>query len=441
MRLLSVLCCNLDTFLLLESQYNICSMLLQRQKENVTELDNGEGDIILDSLSVERNFVLVCVSAVGGPSERKVPPRSIQEGDDPFPWPLFSCYPVPQCYTMEMKRTEPISSDHELNTFLASTEAISDESWVKVCRSHYRRVMAKTPTRLTGDDLADLLEKAVSHLSKADCEQFFPQALYTGEEESVTSAALTSVEELGINICLSYGSSLKLLGDDAVGDLTLLMKHMKVFFCSQRLKTTSRLICVQDYPGHDWLVCTVFLLMKGHMERAMRLLLELSSLLVSAFIWPPRIHASVHIPLAVAESGIGPLYWCTAHYVEMLLKSELPLVHSAFRISGFTPSQMCVHWLTQCFWNYLDWSEIRHYLCTCVLMGADYQVYVCVAVFKHLQPAILQQTQSQELQVFLKEEPIQGFRICDYLDFMESLEHKYKDIVLSDMTSVCNPVD
>lgn len=64
--------------------------------------------------------------------------------------------------------------------------------------------------------------------------------------------------------------------------------------------------------------------------------------------------------------------------------------------------QMCLHWLAQCFWNYLDWAEVCHYLCTCVLMGADYQVYTCVAAFKHLQPEILQQTQTQELQLFLK---------------------------------------
>lgn len=63
---------------------------------------------------------------------------------------------------------------------------------------------------------------------------------------------------------------------------------------------------------------------------------------------------------------------------------------------------MCLHWLTQCFWNYLDWTEICHYISTCVVMGPDYQVYMCVAIFKHLQPDILQRTQSQELQVFLK---------------------------------------
>lgn len=444
LRLLSVLCCNLDTFLLLESQYNICSMLLQNQKENVAELGNDKGDIILDSLSVERNYVLVCVSVVGGPSERILPPRSLQEQrDDPYPWPMLSCFPVPRCYTLELKESEQISPDPELNAFLASSEDdSSDESWIDTCRRHYRRIMASTPTLLTGDVLADLLEKAITHMSMTDCECFFPQAFHKAEEKTVKSAILSAVEELGINVCVRYGCYLKLLRDDAVNSLTLLMKHLKVFLRSQRVETTSRLVCLQDgYPGHDWLTSTVFLMMKGEVDRALRLLLGLSSLLVSAFVWPARIHASVHVPLTVAESGIGPVYWCTAHYVEMLLKSELPLVDSAFRISGFTPSQMCIHWLTQCFWNYLDWPEICHYLCTCVMMGADYQVYICVALFKHLQPDILQQAQSQQLQVFLKEEPIRGFRVCNYLDFMEDLEHKYRNIVLTDMKSVCNPVD
>lgn len=48
----------------------------------------------------------------------------------------------------------------------------------------------------------------------------------------------------------------------------------------------------------------------------------------------------VHMCVKIAESGITPLYWCTAHYVEMLLKAEVPLVYSAFRMSGFTPSQV-----------------------------------------------------------------------------------------------------
>lgn len=64
--------------------------------------------------------------------------------------------------------------------------------------------------------------------------------------------------------------------------------------------------------------------------------------------------------------------------------------------------KICLQWITQCFWNYLDWIEICHYIATCVVLGPDYQVYVCIAVLKHLQRDILQHTQTQDLQVFLK---------------------------------------
>uniref|UniRef100_A0A8D0CYK9 Protein broad-minded n=1 Tax=Sander lucioperca TaxID=283035 RepID=A0A8D0CYK9_SANLU len=372
LRLLSVLCCNLDSFLLLESQYNICSMLLQSQRENVTE------EFIIDNLSVERNHVLVRVSVVGGPSERKLPPRALQEGEDPYPWPMFSSYPLPPCYTLDPPKI------HHNSLGRKNVDEVDNMNWI----DRYLTIM------------------------------------YV------------------LSFIYRYGSYRKFLTEDAVNGLTLLMKHIKIFLSTQRVKTASELITQQDgYQGHDWLTSTVFLIMAGDMERSLRLLLNLSSLLTSAFIWPVRIHASVHVPVEVAESGIPPVYWCTAHYVEMLLKAEVPLVHSAFRMSGFTPSQMCLHWLTQCFWNYLDWTEICHYVSTCVVMGPDYQVYMCVAIFKHLQPDILQRTQSQELQVFLKEEPIQGFKVGDYLELMEGLERSYRHVVLTDMKTIRNPVD
>ncbi|XP_020492720.2 protein broad-minded [Labrus bergylta] len=443
LRLLSVLCCNLDSFLLLESQYNICSMLLQSQREDVTEPVSSEGEFIIDGLSVERNHILVRVSVVGGPSERKLPPRALQEGGDPYPWPMFSSYPLPPCYTLDPPKIDHKAQDSEIAAFLASSkDAKKKASWMEYCRRLYCRVMTSKPNVFTGKVLADLLETVVAHLSSSATECFFPPPQYKAEEQTVKSAVLSTVEQLGVDTCLRYGRFLKILKEDAMNDLTLLMKHVKMFLSTQSLQTSSELITQQKgYPGHDWLLSTVFLMMAGDTARSLRLLLNLSSLHTSAFIWPARIHASVYVPVEVAVSGIPPVYWCTAHYVEMLLKTEVPLVHSAFRMSGFTPSQMCLHWLTQCFWNYLDWTEICHYISTCVLMGPDYQVYMCVAVFKHLQPDILQRTQSQELQIFLKEEPIPNFRVSDYLEFMEGLESRYRELVLTDMQTIRNPVE
>ncbi|KAM7396009.1 hypothetical protein PAMA_007339 [Pampus argenteus] len=177
LRLLSVLCCNLDSFLLLESQYNICSMLLRSQRENVSEqgysmnssihqsihqymavsvqlvlfISYLHREFIIDSLSVERNHVLVRVSSVGGPSERRLPPRALQEGEDPYPWPMFSCYPLPPCYTLDPSKIHHNSPDPEFSTFLASCkDTKNEESWMEICRRHYCRALATKSNVLTG---------------------------------------------------------------------------------------------------------------------------------------------------------------------------------------------------------------------------------------------------------------------------------------------------
>ncbi|XP_017312018.2 protein broad-minded isoform X2 [Ictalurus punctatus] len=365
LRLLSAICCNLDSLLLLESQYKLSDVLLQSQKDNMVESSTGQDEFVIDGLSVERNHLLVRMNVIGGPSEKRLPSRALQKGNDPYPWPIFSSYPVPTCYTLEIPKT----------------------SWTK---------------------------QVVDHDIKA--------------------RNLTPVEQMGCCMALRYGLLLKLVREDSEQDLCLLIKHCQEFLSQQRITIQSDLCYLQGgYPGHDWLSSTIFLLMGGDVGRSLSLLLRFSRLLTSAFLWPPRSYRSVHMPTDMAQSGVPPLYSCTAHYVEMLLKAEVPLVFSAFRMSGFTPSQMCMQWLTQCFWNYLDWPEICHYVTTCIIMGVDYQVYMCVAVLKHLQQEILQHTQTQDLQLFLKEDPIEGFRVGDYLEYMESLERRYRSMVLIDM--------
>uniref|UniRef100_A0A4W5NJV8 Protein broad-minded n=1 Tax=Hucho hucho TaxID=62062 RepID=A0A4W5NJV8_9TELE len=407
LRLLSVMCCNLDSLLLLESQYNISDMLLQCQKDNITD---PSSDFIIDGLSVERNHILVRMSVIGGPSERRLPLRAIQKGTDPYPWPMFSSYPLPNYYILNLPKT---------------TRGKQGKCICDVPKTHH-------VFPVSAPVLADLLEKAVLHLSALPSERFFPSADYIGQ---------CGLNPECLNLCLfvcRYGRYLNLLRDNSEQDLCLLMKHCQELLSQQRpLPNSPPPDTLQGaYPGHDWFASTVFLIMAGDMERTLRLLLHLSTLLTSAFLWPARLHGSVHLPMEIAQSSIHPVYSCTTHYVEMLLKTEVPLVFSAFRMSGFTPSQMCVQWLGQCFWNYLDWPEICHYVSTCVVMGPDYQVYMCVAVLKHLQQDILQHTQTQDLQVFLKEEPIQGFRVSNYLEYMEGLERSYRTMVLTDMKNI-----
>uniref|UniRef100_A0A8C1M4D4 Protein broad-minded n=1 Tax=Cyprinus carpio TaxID=7962 RepID=A0A8C1M4D4_CYPCA len=404
LRLLGVLCCNLDSFLLLESQYNVSELLLQGQRDNVTE------EFIIDGLSVERNHILVRIGTVGGPSERRLPPRALQKGNDPYPWPMVSTYPLPKYYILDVPKTLRTKQGKN-NLFKALDPTLY--IWMDDCRRQFCKIMATKSNTLTG--------YGMTHIQL--CLKFTARCP-------------------GVCVCVCvcvcrYGKFLKLLREDSEQDLCLLLKHCQEFLSQQRVSVTSELSCFQGgYPGHDWFAASVFLLMHGDVGRSLSLLLRFSRLLPSAFLWPPRLHSSVHLPIEIAQSGIHPIYSCTAHYVEMLLKAEVPLVFSAFRMSGFTPSQICIQWLGQCFWNYLDWSEICHYVATCVIMGPDYQVYMCISALRHLQQDILQHTQTQDLQVFLKEEPIHGFRVSNYLEYMEGLERNYRSMVLSDMRSI-----
>ncbi|MBN3303274.1 BROMI protein, partial [Amia calva] len=438
LRLLCVMCCNLDTLLLLESQYRVSEILLQSQKDNVSDASVGQGKFIIDGLSVERNHILVRMNLIGGPSERFLPPRALQKGSDLYPWPMFSSYPLPKCYLLDVPKMPPCTQDTEINTFLTfSKNPEKQASWMETCRKQFCKAMTTRSMIMTSSVLADLLEKAVMNLSANTSECFFSLTEYKAVDSSVKNHNLSSLQHLGIKMTIRYGKYFNLLKDESEQDLCLLLKHCQKFLLQQQAKIKSPLRCLQGaYPGYDWFASSVFLIMSGEQERALTFLLRFSTLLVSAFLWPPRLHVSIHHPVEIAASGIHPMYSCTAHYVEMLLKAEVPLVFSAFRMSGFTPSQICQQWLGQCFWNYLDWPEICHYISACIVMGPDYQVYVCIAALKHLQQDILQHTQTQDLQVFLKEEPIHGFQVSNYLEYMEGLERRYRAVLLTDMRNI-----
>ncbi|XP_007897852.2 LOW QUALITY PROTEIN: protein broad-minded [Callorhinchus milii] len=435
LRLLSVMCSNLDTLILLESQYNVSEILLNAQKENVRETSENPVDFIIDSLSVEMNHILVRMNLVGGPTERILPSRALQKANDPHPWPLFASFPLPKCYLQEAPKQFPLKQDNEFSKLLKNSE--KQASWLENCRKQFCKTMTTKPDIIKGSILAELLETVVTHLAANTSACFFPQAAYKATDACVKNLNLSPIQRVGIKTAIRYGRYLGLLKNNSDQELEIFLKHCEMFLKHQQTAIRSSLCCLQGaYVGHDWFASTAFLIMSGDIEKALKFLQQFSNLLTSAFLWLPRLHASMHLPVEIAESAIHPVYSCTSHYIEMLLKAEVPLVFSAFRMSGFTPSQICQQWLAQCFWNYLDWTEICHYIAICIILGPDYQVYMCIAVLKHLQQEILHHMQTQDLQIFLKEEAIRGFRVSNYLEFMENLEHSYRITVLTEMRNI-----
>ncbi|NWV09771.1 BROMI protein, partial [Ptilonorhynchus violaceus] len=243
--------------------------------------------------------------------------------------------------------------------------------------------------------LAELIEKFVSHLSECQTDCYFSMGNYKAMDVDVKKENLSSVQQLGIEMTVRYGKYLNLLKGDAENGLCFVLMNCEKFLKQQQRTVVSSLCCLQEhYAGYDWFASSIFLIMSGDREKTLMFLQQFSCLLVSAFLWLPRLHLSMHLPVTTVEYGIHPVYFCSAHYIEMLLKAELPLVCSAFHMSGFTPSQICLQWITQCFWNYMDWSEICHYIAICIFLGPDYQIYMCISVFRHLQQDILKHTEA-----------------------------------------------
>jgi hypothetical protein len=187
-------------------------------------------------------------------------------------------------------------------------------------------------------------------------------------------------------------------------------------------------------------MATIFLLNKGDTKQSIELLYNLHQLKLSANLWSPsRIYGneSMLSPVYI-QNGINITLTTTCHYIELILKLELPLIFSAFRMSGLAPSQICSHWLKQCFWNYLDFNEIVSFISICIIFGIDYQTYFCIAILKHLNmdennQIIIQHHTSRDLQLYLKENQIENFMLNDHIDYMKQLEIKYRSYILNDI--------
>lgn len=455
LRLLSCLVSCLDTLLLLNSQFDVLAVLLANQSsEDVC----SNGKIIIDGLTVERNYILVKSYVVGGPSERLLPLRTLSDdAANPYPFAMVTGYPVPKEYALKLSSKAAVKGDEVAKFITETKQADLNQSWLDKCRRTLCSCLMTSKIDISASAaLPDLLERSISALLTCREEAIFTAGQNIDGDSNLKLYKLTSLQEQGVQMAVRYGTQLKLLGagpssssaataaaasSEAADGLSLLLRQCGYFLKLQQRKADAAALRLLSgsYPGFDWFASTLFLIMRGNRERTWKLLQSLSMLTVSAFLWPARLHLSMHLPPSLATCGVPPLFSSMCHKVELLLQLEVPRVYSAFKMSGYTASQICQHWVKQCFWNYLDWTDICSYVCVCIVLGVDYQVYICIAILKHLSKDILQHQQQQDLVIFLKEEPLRGFHVAEHLAFMQQLEKKFRKSILSSMLNMTRP--
>ncbi|CAF1079124.1 unnamed protein product [Brachionus calyciflorus] len=272
---------------------------------------------------------------------------------------------------------------------------------------------------------------------------------------------MSQIQKLGIDKTIQYGTQINQLvrstKEENKNKLTELHKFIKNLLKisnsnskKSSVKQESYLAYCQEefYPGYDWFTSTIFLMNKGDLNSSMNFLYNFHFLQISSLLWSARLFSNNFLISNVyTKNGINILLPTTCHYIELILKIELPLIFSAFRMSGLSPSLICSNWLKQCFWNYLDWPEIVTYTSLCIIFGIDFQTYFCVSILKHLNEkqtdnpmynnqSIIQHHTDRDLQIFLKEGQIENFKIENYIDFMFSLEKKYRKYILEDIKQI-----
>ncbi|XP_023809077.1 protein broad-minded-like [Oryzias latipes] len=91
-------------------------------------------------------------------------------------------YPVPHFYTLDPPETLHTSQSCEISAFLTSSkDSKSDDYWLKKCQNLFLKAMTSEPHNLTGNVLADLLERVVVHLSNSATECRFSLDQHKGQ--------------------------------------------------------------------------------------------------------------------------------------------------------------------------------------------------------------------------------------------------------------------
>uniref|UniRef100_A0A5K3ER29 Protein broad-minded n=2 Tax=Mesocestoides corti TaxID=53468 RepID=A0A5K3ER29_MESCO len=483
LRFLSILVSSLDTFLLLESNYGVIAMLLNGQRRSAMAQDNADGTtgrFLIDEGVIERNYLLVKCSVIGGPNERALPPRNLcKHSQDPYPCPILTkvnpsnlgIFTNKHALSKRLCSLCPCHNDVGLlNSASHSSNAVSFTTIVaaglrqsgnaphklgcqilfKLPRLRARlRTLARYSSQLNtkNQDTGCLFEaclRALGCRTTSDASSL---------RNDVNPSLLPAWEEAAINLIINYGRRVQALDGKCQEahqrqDMAGLLTSVRGLFCDLKCPAkgpNDKIVdCCEDSPRDfhdqqskenfrpfDWFVAVMCFVFGGNASRAFDFLARFSRTGLSKELW---FNLGSHVK-ATSRAETPSSYCNIFHIFEVIFSRELPLLFNTFRLSGYLPSKILSHWLSQYFLNYLDWPEIQDFVLLCFVYGSEAIILTGVAIMRHLKPRLLAALQSQSHMVVLMEQPLHGFRFVDNLEFMETLSDKYNEYISAGLSN------
>ncbi|KAL4160441.1 hypothetical protein PRNP1_001009 [Phytophthora ramorum] len=159
----------------------------------------------------------------------------------------------------------------------------------------------------------------------------------------------------------------------------------------------------------------------------LRFLLHCSKSTSAGFLWPKSVLQKYN---GVDGNIMALPATAIAAGVEIIIEREFPQVLEAIDQCHCSLLSLVVRWHSQNFWNYFDWENIVIYTYFSILYGAEFQVYIIVAILKHLEPTMRELTarhssQSRAPFLTLIREPIRGFHFSPWRTFLLRLRSEY----------------
>ena len=171
----------------------------------------------------------------------------------------------------------------------------------------------------------------------------------------------------------------------------------------------------------DWFIAIIYKMLSHDVDKCHTFLhrFKLCNNVANLYLWP---------------SDDDLIIFNMGHYIEMILANELPGTYRTLINHSVIPSILSASWIRQCFLNILEWKEVTIYIHLIILFGADYIIYLCVAIFYHLREdidGIFSNYDDDSYVQKLRKIKLKNFQLGDYLSYFSTLSKKYKKPHLS----------